>query len=68
MRTMLINARKLKNLTQKRVADKVGISERFYQSLEYGTKQAGVIIWDKLEDLLEVSHRVLMLKDLEEKT
>lgn len=42
MNANLISCRKESNMTQKEIAKKVGISERMYQCLEYGTRIGSV--------------------------
>jgi transcriptional regulator with XRE-family HTH domain len=51
MRINLIKVRKGKSLTQKQVAEKIGICVRQYQKLEAGTSNGSVEIWCKLKDL-----------------
>lgn len=46
-------------LTQKKIAEKLNISLRFYQHIESGTRKGNIELWDKIEDLLGVSQRVL---------
>ena len=46
-------------LTQKNVADYLGITENAYQRLEYGTRTGCISSWDKLEDLFHVPQREL---------
>lgn len=59
MRENLKNARKAAGLTQKQIADQLGIGDRYYKSLESGERLGGIWMWDKLEDLLGVNQRVL---------
>lgn len=54
MRKNLINARKNKGYTQKELAQKTGISERYYQKLEAGTSTGNIETWFKLKSLLNV--------------
>lgn len=63
MRNNLINARKNKCLTQQQIADKIGISVRQYQNLEYGTTNSNLEIWQKLKDVLNVSSVDYLIKD-----
>ena len=59
MRENLKNARKSKGMTQQEVADYLGISLRYYKSIEAGTRTGDFKIWDSLEDLLNVHQRKL---------
>lgn len=45
--------------TQQRVADELGISERYYRSIEAGDRTGCFEIWDALEDMFGVHQRVL---------
>lgn len=55
----LKQARKAANLTQKNVADRLGITERYYRMIEAGDCTGGFEIWDDLEDMFGISQRVL---------
>lgn len=59
MRKNLKEARQKAGMTQKQVAEYLGISERYYKSLESGERLGGIWMWDKLEDLFSVNQRVL---------
>lgn len=59
MRNNLKNARKAANMTQQQVADKVGISLRYYQNIEQGGRTGDFEIWDSLEDLFNIHQRKL---------
>lgn len=59
MRKNLKEARKAAGLTQQQVADKVGISVRYYQKIEDGSRTGDFGIWDDLEDLFNIHQRVL---------
>lgn len=59
MRENLKNARLNKGMTQRQVAEYLGIHERYYKSLESGERLGGIWMWDKLEDLLGINQRVL---------
>lgn len=59
MRENLKKARKEKALTQQQMADKLGISLRYYQNLEQGSRTGDFAIWDELEDITEVHQRKL---------
>ena len=58
-RENLKRAREEAGMTQQRVADALGISLRYYQSIESGKYTGGFEIWDALEDLFGVHQRVL---------
>lgn len=59
MRKNLQEARKAKGMTQKQVAEYLGITEQYYQTIEYGNRVGRIEMWDKLEDLFNVHQRVL---------
>lgn len=59
MREMLKDARAARGMTQQAVADALGISLRYYQNLEAGTRTGNFEIWDALEDLFSVHQREL---------
>ena len=59
MRTNLQVARKAAGLTQQALADKLGISLRYYQRIESGESGGSFGVWDALEDLLGVHQRIL---------
>lgn len=59
MRKNLKKARKSAGLTQQAVADKMGISLRYYQQIEAGDRTGDFEIWDNLEDLTKIHQRVL---------
>lgn len=59
MRENLKNIRKEKGLTQQQVADELGISLRYYQKIEQGSRTGDFDIWDKLEDITGVHQRIL---------
>ena len=52
-------ARKAEGMTQQQVADKLGISLRYYQEIEDGEASGGSWVWDPLEDLFGVHQRTL---------
>lgn len=58
-RENLKKARQKAGLTQKEVAEHLGITERAYQKIEYGTRIGKIETWDKLEDLFSVHQRIL---------
>lgn len=59
MRENLKNARKAAGLTQQQVAEKLGISERYYRFIEADDRDGDFEIWDSLEDLFGVHQRIL---------
>ena len=58
-RKNLQEARKAKGMTQKQVAEYLGISERYYRFIESGDRGGDFEIWDTLEDLLGIHQRIL---------
>ena len=58
-RENLKNARKAAGLTQKQVAERLGISERYYRFIEAGSRGGDFEIWDDLEDLFGIHQRIL---------
>ncbi|MCB7085761.1 helix-turn-helix transcriptional regulator [Gordonibacter urolithinfaciens] len=58
-RAALKEARKSAGMTQQAVADKLGISLRHYQQIEYSEVLGAIWIWDALEDLFGVHQRKL---------
>lgn len=59
MRKNLKEARQRAGLTQQQLADRLGIGERYYKSLESGERLGGISVWDALEDILGINQRVL---------
>lgn len=59
MRENLKKARKAAKMTQQQVADKVGITLRYYQKIEHGENCGNFNIWDVLEDILGIHQRIL---------
>lgn len=59
MRKNLKEARQKAGMTQKQVAEYLGISSTAYQNIEYGTMLGKIKHWDKLEDLFNISQRKL---------
>ena len=59
MRKNLKAARRAAGMTQQDVADKLGISIRYYQNIEAGDNVGSVEIWDKLEDIFSIHQREL---------
>ncbi len=63
MRENLKRARLAAGMTQKQVAEYLGISETAYQKIEYGQMIGKIKHWDKLEDLFGIHQRVLRSTD-----
>ena len=59
MRENLKKARKEAGMTQKQVAEYLGITERYYKSLESVERLGGIELWDALEDLFKIHQRKL---------
>lgn len=59
MRKNLKEARQKAGLTQKQVAEHLGITLTAYQKIEYGTRIGKIENWDKLEDLFGIHQRRL---------
>ncbi|EIL9238522.1 helix-turn-helix transcriptional regulator [Listeria monocytogenes] len=53
-------------LTQKEVAEILGVSTRYYRSIELGTAFPRQKVLNALEDLFEKPQRVLLAKNVEE--
>ena len=51
-------ARKAKGLTQQQMAEKLGISMRYYQQIEAGDRTGDFVIWDTLEDITGTHQRI----------
>lgn len=62
-RENLIAARKAAGLTQKALAEKLGVTLRNYQKIEYGKVDCNLFIWDAAEDILGKPKRVLRVID-----
>lgn len=58
-RENLKSARNGAGMTQQQVADHLGVTLRYYQSIEAGEKCGGFDIWDSLEDLFATHQREL---------
>ena len=59
MRGNLKAARLAAGMTQQAVADKLGISLRYYQKIEAGSATGDFSLWDALEDMYGVHQRTL---------
>lgn len=60
-RDRLRNARLDAGMTQQQVADHLGITLRYYQSIEKGDRTGDFQLWDELEDLFSIHQRDLRL-------
>ena len=54
MRAILKKARQDAGLTQKQVAEYLGMTERAYQRIESGERLGTIETWDLLEDLFDI--------------
>ena len=63
MRKNLKEARRKAGMTQKEVADHLGITIRSYQRIESGELLGSIAHWDALEDLFKIHQRQLRLDD-----
>ena len=59
MRENLKKARKEAGMTQKDVAEYLGMTERAYQRIESGERLGTIETWDLLEDLFKIHQRAL---------
>ena len=59
VRTILYNARKSKDMTQREVSEVLGISEIYYRKIEAGTRDGRNELWDNLEALFGIHQRKL---------
>lgn len=59
MRENLKKARQEAGMTQKAVAEHLGISERYYRQIEAGDRTGDFDLWDALEDLMNIHQRLL---------
>ncbi len=59
MRKNLKEARQKAGMTQKQVAEYLGIHERYYRFIEAGTRGGDFELWDSLEDLFGIHQRIL---------
>ena len=58
-RERLREARREAGMTQRQVAEAIGVSDRYYRMIEQGTRTGDFEIWDQLEDLFGVHQRKL---------
>lgn len=59
MRKNLKEARAAAGLTQQQMADKLGVSLRYYKQIEAGSRTGDFTIWDTLEDITGIHQRNL---------
>ena len=59
VRDNLRSARLAAHMTQQQVADRLGISLRYYCHIEAGTRNGDFQLWDELEDVFSVHQREL---------
>ena len=59
MRKNLKEARQKAGMTQKEVAEKLKISERYYRFIEAGTRVGDFEIWDSLAELFGIHQKIL---------
>ena len=59
MRENLKKARQKAGMTQKEVAEYLGISGRYYRQIEAGDRTGDFDLWDALEDLMNIHQRLL---------
>ena len=58
-RENLKKARQAAVMTQQQMADRLGISLRYYQNIEAGNRTGDFEIWDSLEDITGIHQRKL---------
>mgnify|MGYP002511950961 CR=1 FL=1 len=59
MRRNLKEARQKAGMTQQDMADKLGLTLRHYQKIEYADLNGSFEVWDALEDILGIHQRIL---------
>lgn len=59
VRENLRKVRKAAGLTQQAMADKLGISLRYYQQIEAGDRTGDFTLWDILEDITGIHQMIL---------
>lgn len=59
VRENLKKARKNAGMTQKEVAEYLGMTERAYQRIESGERLGTIETWDLLEDFFNIHQRIL---------
>ena len=66
MRQILKRAREQAGTTQKEIADKLGVSEHYYQHIESGSREGKGWLWDELEALFRIPQRQLREDDAQD--
>lgn len=66
MRTNLLNARKSLGYTQQEISENLGITKRQYQSLEAGTSDGSVKVWQQLKQILHAKSIDYLLEQVVE--
>ena len=59
MKKNLKEARQRVGMTQKEIAEYLGVTLSHYQMIEQGDRVGAVDLWDKLEDLFSIHQRIL---------
>lgn len=59
MRKNLKEARAAAGMTQQQMADRLGISLRYYQNLETGDRTGDFTLWDELEEITGIHQKKL---------
>lgn len=59
MRHNLKKARTEAGMTQENMAEKLGISLRYYRMIERGERNGDFEMWDAMEDLFGIHQRIL---------
>jgi len=59
MRENLKKARQEAGMTQRQVAIKLDVTERYYRQIEAGDRIGDFTLWDTLEDLFGIHQRIL---------
>lgn len=61
MRKTLKEARQKAGMTQKQVAEYLGIGERYYRQIEAGQRTGDFELWDSMEDCFGIHQRLLRI-------
>lgn len=68
MRTILKQERKRLGLSQQAMANKLGISLRYYAMIEQGVRTGDFEIWDELENITGIHQKKLRQQDTDDKS